>query len=653
MNLFLFLVEWLVRSSVLILAGAIVLWLLRVKSPSARLAAWTFLLGASLAVPLLRSALPQLPLTVRRTAAPVAAAAVSPTEPALATSDDSASAALTPRMVAEPFDWMGFAVLWYTLVAALLLARLLIGLALSFSVIRRSRATGIASNGVQARESDGVLSPVTAGVFWPVILLPTDWRDWPSAKLAAVLAHECSHMRRRDSGVQFLSAIHRSLLWASPASWILDRGLVRAAEELSDDDAISAIGDRILYAELLLEFSQRASGQSNWVMVPMARQQRPEKRIRRVLNSNAIPRRLTRWSVTVTLALGAPLTYLAAAVHPQGVPQPAPTPIAVGPEPAPAQAEPAAAARIVSQAAPGPVQAAPTAAPSPGKPLTFDAASVKPVKPPPSGGGRGKAGGGPGGPGTSDPSRIHYPAIRLKDLILRAYDLKDYQIVGPDWLNATDESTRFAVDATMPPDTSLDQFRAMLRNLLAERFKLTAHHETREMPVYALVVAKGGLKIKESAPAPPAGSGAAELPPGGRNSGKFDPYGFPVRNLPPEGGIGSWFINGRCQLFGVRRTIQELADGLVMHLSNTPVTNDTGLTGTYDFTLTYSRPRFEGTPLEGVPVEDWVMNPPEGPAPLGDIFESIQTELGLKLEAKKGPRDVIVIDHIEKKPTEN
>jgi uncharacterized protein (TIGR03435 family) len=294
------------------------------------------------------------------------------------------------------------------------------------------------------------------------------------------------------------------------------------------------------------------------------------------------------------------------------------------------------------------VQAAPPAVPSQEKPLTFDAASVKPFTPASATGGRGKSGGGPGGPGTSDPSRIHYPAVRLKDLILRAYDVKDFQIVGPDWLNATDESARFAVDATMPPDTTSEQLRAMLRNLLAERFKLAVHRETRELPVYSLVVSKGGLKIKESAPT--AGPGAPDLPPGGRNSGKFDPYGFPIRNLPPEGGIGSWFINGRCQLFGERRTMQELADGLVNHL-RTPVTNDTGLTGKYDFTLTYSRPRFDGIPVG--PVEDWVMNPPEAPEPLGDIFESIQTELGLKLEAKKGPRDVFVIDHIEKKPTEN
>jgi uncharacterized protein (TIGR03435 family) len=445
MNLFLFLGEWLVRSFALILAGALVLWLLRVKSPSFRLAAWSFLLAASFALPLLRSALPQLPLMVRRTAAPAAATAASATVPALATSDDITPAAPMPRALAGPFDWMDFAAVCYALVAALLMARLLIGLGLSLRVIRRSRATGIASDGAQARESDGVLSPVTAGIFWPVILLPADWCDWPSAILDAVLALERSHMRRRDSAVQFLSAIHRSLLWASPASWILDRGLVRAAEELSDDDAVSATGDRVSYAELLLEFSQRASGQSNWVMV-MARRQRPEKRIRRVLNSNAIPRQLTRWSFAATLALGAPIAYLAAAAHPQSVPMPA--------------------------------------APRPTARPEFVVTSIKPNKT----GCCVSGGGGNGGSSNRD--------VTLKMLIATAYRVQEFQISGGlKWIS----SDRFDVEGKAEdPKASFDQLRLMLQSLLEDRFRLKVHRETKPSSVYALVVANGGPKIKRS-----------------------------------------------------------------------------------------------------------------------------------------------------------
>jgi uncharacterized protein (TIGR03435 family) len=123
-----------------------------------------------------------------------------------------------------------------------------------------------------------------------------------------------------------------------------------------------------------------------------------------------------------------------------------------------------------------------------GKPLTFDVASVKPLSPPPAGSGRG-GGGGPTGPGTADPGRIHYAAIRLKDLVINAYNVKEFQIVGPGWLDKTDETTRFTVDATMAPETTKEQLRVMLQYLLAERFGLTIHRETRDVPKYSLTVA--------------------------------------------------------------------------------------------------------------------------------------------------------------------
>ena len=91
----------------------------------------------------------------------------------------------------------------------------------------------------------------------PAIVLPGDWREWDAAKLDAVLAHERSHIRRRDPAVQVLSAIHRALLWHSPLSWFLHRRIVRVAEEASDDAAVAATRDRASYAEVLLEFMQR------------------------------------------------------------------------------------------------------------------------------------------------------------------------------------------------------------------------------------------------------------------------------------------------------------------------------------------------------------------------------------------------------------
>src|SRR5580658_5124242 len=99
-----------------------------------------------------------------------------------------------------------------------------------------------------------------------------------------------------------------------------------------------------------------------------------------------------------------------------------------------------------------------------------------------------------GGPGTDDPGRIHYPVISLRSLLGRAYD-SYFDIVGPGWLG-----TQFVqVDATMPADTTKEQFGEMLRNLIADRFKRKYHTDTKEVTGYALTVAKSGSKMKESA----------------------------------------------------------------------------------------------------------------------------------------------------------
>ena len=154
---------------------------------------------------------------------------------------------------------------------------------------------------------------MTLGVFRPVIVLPPDWRDWEEAKLQAVLAHERSHIRRHDPALQALSAIHRAALWHSPLSWFLHSRIVRVAEEASDDAAVTATRDRAFYAEVLLQFVPTPEG----LGVPMARYQRPDRRIHRILDETALPRGVTRGSLAAILALGLPLACLVAAAGPQ------------------------------------------------------------------------------------------------------------------------------------------------------------------------------------------------------------------------------------------------------------------------------------------------------------------------------------------------
>jgi uncharacterized protein (TIGR03435 family) len=157
---------------------------------------------------------------------------------------------------------------------------------------------------------------------------------------------------------------------------------------------------------------------------------------------------------------------------------------------------------------------------APAQSPTFDAVSVKPAGPfvPGSMGMR-------GGPGTNDPGRIISTYVMLKNVLMKAYDLRPDQISGPAWMDdySIGDSNFFSITATMPPSTTPERFRLMLQNLLAERFHLAVHHETREFPGYELVVASGGPKLREAAPED---GGAARRP-----VERFDANGFPIRRL--------------------------------------------------------------------------------------------------------------------------
>jgi len=278
-------------------------------------------------------------------------------------------------------------------------------------------------------------------------------------------------------------------------------------------------------------------------------------------------------------------------------------------------------------------------------PLSFEVASIKPSAPPVDGRLMVRLGG--------DPGRLDYSNVSIKELIRQAYGVKDYQISGPDFL----ASTRFDVLAKLPPDTPRSKVPEMLQALLAERFKLTIHRETKDLPMYALVVGKNGSKMRESEPldpnAPPPGSG-----PGPDGPPRIGKDGMP--QFPPGAARGPMMMmNGRGHLNAKMMGMS----GLVNMLSNQldrPVLDETGLKGNYDFTLDWTpdesqRPNF----IPGLPPP-----PPgagEGHAPSASnpeangvsLFTAVQSQLGLKLDAKKGPVELIVVDHVEKTPTEN
>jgi uncharacterized protein (TIGR03435 family) len=319
--------------------------------------------------------------------------------------------------------------------------------------------------------------------------------------------------------------------------------------------------------------------------------------------------------------------------------------------------------------------------------LTFEVASVKPAPPPTSFDGKRMIRmGAQGGPGTSDPGRITYSFVSLRNLLTQAFGLRTYQVSGPGLL----DSERFDIVATVPKGATKDDVKIMLQNLLRDRFQLTFHREKKELSVYALVAGKNGPKMKESQDqadpeaTPPASaraddggpaSGAAPPPsPPDPSRIKIGKDGFPE---PPPGmqrpGIfmmGMMSPNGvRMRLNGKQQTMAQLADSLSNQVDR-PVVDLTGLTPRYDFTLDFAPDPGAMMGKMG-PMAGGMPPPPPGVivggsgggdagprtgAPETDaatIFAAVQQQLGLKLEARKAPVDLLVIDHVEKTPSEN
>jgi uncharacterized protein (TIGR03435 family) len=267
--------------------------------------------------------------------------------------------------------------------------------------------------------------------------------------------------------------------------------------------------------------------------------------------------------------------------------------------------------------------------------LAFEAVSIKPFPE----GSPIQWSGCMGGPGTDDPGRYDCRYMTLKSLLMNAYRVRNQEISGPAWI----DSTHFDILAKVPSGATREQARTMFRNLLAERFKVVLHHETRPMTGYSLTVAKNGPRLKEhdSSAAAPDDS----PPPGGKLPTGED--GFPI--LRPSvllHGPITLFRPGRARLQGNDLKLSTLADALTNQLDQN-VTNETGLTGRYDITLYWAPDATETAGHSPAPASQ------EAGMPETSLFAALERQLGLKLEAKKIPRDILVIDRAEKTPTGN
>jgi bla regulator protein blaR1 len=208
------------------------------------------------------------------------------------------------------------------------------------------------------------------------------------------------------------------------------------------------------------------------------------------------------------------------------------------------------------------------------KPLSFEVASVKPSRPPADGhNAHFKIS---GGPGTKDPSRFACENYDLASLIEKAYDVPYYRLSAPAWT----EGKRFDIIANVPEGATKEQFRLMQQNLLVERFKLVVHREKKEMPQYELVVAKSGLKLKEASAGEAKDKTDESLFPDGM---KTDAEGFPI--LPP-GHTMYVIVKGHARLQASGETMEHFASTLASQLRESAI-DATGLTGKYDFTLSW------------------------------------------------------------------
>jgi beta-lactamase regulating signal transducer with metallopeptidase domain len=351
----------------------------RVRSVALRLAIWRAVLLVALAMPLLGLLLPPLPVFVPLAAkfmrtqshaqiapsdqprshavivnqvarsnstkvgafsnslhASDAAAAMDATDATRATgvlqSADGPPAGAQPR---HAFPRLAASAAVYLAVAIFMLIRLALGVFLGRRLERESqpiedahalarlhffaRASGLRTP-TRLAESELLSVPVTFGVRRPAILLPAGWRDWEHAELDAVLAHEISHVVRRDALAERLALLHRAIFWFSPLSWWLARHLADLSEEASDDAALAAGADRTRYAETLLGFFaalEAAPGRVWWQGVSMATAGQAEKRVDRILEwKGSIAMRLQKPVVIAYMLAAIPVVCLIAAFRP-------------------------------------------------------------------------------------------------------------------------------------------------------------------------------------------------------------------------------------------------------------------------------------------------------------------------------------------------
>ena len=437
------------------------------------------------------------------------------------------------------------------------------------------------------RLSTEQVEPSVHAMYRPVLV----WPEQLSGRLddehiEAIVTHELVHARRFDNLTAALHMLVEAVFWFHPLVWWMERRLIEEREHACDEAVLELGNDRHTYAESILKTCKFCVGlpvpSVSGVTGADLRQRILHIMTQPVVRKLELPKKILLGFVTV-VSIAAPfLSGLASGTWPSGAPQ---------------------------------------SAEAANETFSYEVASIKPDK---SGSMNVRAWKHPNGLTANG---------TLQWLIRVAYGVEDNQIFGaPGWVKSEGYNVEAKMDqATADKMKNLDRAQDllarqhMLQTLLADRFKLTIHRETKELPIYSLVVAKGGSKLHEAKPgdAYPNGLKRAD----GRPGGAHIMYQGNGGDLTAQG-VGT----------------DEIARWLAQETSRTVVDN-TGLKGNYDFTLNWTPDQIAPTSSgPGGAGTDSGTSSESGPS----LFTSIQEQLGLKLESQKGPVEVLVIDHVER-----
>lgn len=463
--------------------------------------------------------------------------------------------------------------------------------------------------------ADARMEPGVFGILRPLLVWPRGISEYlDDRQIAAVMAHELSHVRRRDNAIALVHMVVQAMFWFHPLVWCIGARIVAERERACDEDVLDRGSAPDVYAESILKTCQFFV-ESPLACVAGVTGANLKRRIEAIMTGDRVSRlSAARGSVLAAAALSVLVG-----------------PIAVGVLSTPrlraqttANASGDAQRQSVDEAARG-RQAAAGAASQAGTNRAFEVASVK----------VNKSGDGPSRIGLQPGGRVTVVNMSLRSLIRFAYQVQDFQIAaGPDWITSErfDITAKAENDIRPSPPGTVGDGQLMMRSLLSDRFKLTVRQERKDMPIYELVLARNdgrlGAQLKVSATDCEAMMRAA------REGGGLPP---PQPGQRPLCGMRI----GAGQIMAGGFPLSQLAAAL-SQMTQRVVVDRTGLSGLYDVDLTFA---FEPSMMSDAPKAG--VSPPPSNTNGPSIFTALQEQLGLKLESARGPVDTLVIDRAE------